>query len=284
MLRVTLLSTVLMLLGLPNVVCGQSKNKQFTRVFKKRSPESELKEQGKHFGWSEDLLKTKEADYKITAEAFNIYVPKRYKKSKKRYGLFVWIAPSYDGRVPPIWYKKLDQHRLIAVGANKSGNERATSVRIGLALDAVFNMTQHYRIDPKRVYVGGFSGGGRMSCFLTMHYPDIFQGGLYLGGCDYIRNVPIPGKGRAYWRGQIKKPSDKILSKVKDKSRHVFLVGSRDGVLMQMKAVRDCASADKFSNIKFIEMPKIDHRIPPAKWFEKSIKYLDRRPLPKPEK
>ena len=35
-------------------------------------------------------------------------------------------------------------------------------------------------IDPKRIYVAGFSGGGNMSCLLTFHYPEVFSGGIYM--------------------------------------------------------------------------------------------------------
>lgn len=278
------LLVIAMLLALfnPIVVEAQSRTPILKKTFTQGHPLSSLAEQAKRFAWGPDLVKAKEAQYQLKNERFNVYVPKSYKRSSKKYGLFVWIAPSHDGRPPPIWRSRFDKLKLIAIGADRSGNERMTPVRIGLALDAVFNAERQFRIDSKRVYVGGFSGGGRVSTFLTSHYPKIFHGGLYLGGCDYHRNVLVPGgKGRA-WKGEIAKPDKERLTAVKQKTRHVYLVGTKDEVLPQMKAVKDAALKDGFVFVKYIEMKGLGHKIPTAKWFERSIKYMDRPPTPKP--
>ena len=261
---------------------AQSKTPILKKQFAESHSLSSLTEQSKRFHWPKELLKNKDAAYSVAKEKFNLYVPKSYKRSKKKYGLFVWIAPSHDGRPPPIWRSRFDKLKLIAIGADRSGNERQISVRIGLALDAVHNVTKNYRIDAERIYVGGFSGGGRVSSYLTMHYPKIFRGGMYLGGCDYIRNVPIPGKNGSAWRGLITKPDKDRLKLAKQKTRHVFIVGTKDEVLGQMKAVKDCALADDFVFVKYIEIKNVAHRIPLARWFERCIKYMDKPPKPKP--
>lgn len=278
-----LITVLISMLTWGEELCAQSRTPILKKKFTERHALSSLGEQSKRFKWSKALLSNKEASYKIEKERFNVYVPKSYKRSKKKFGLFVWIAPSYDGRPPPIWRSRFDKLKLIAIGADRSGNERQTPVRIGLALDAVHNAIQQYRIDSKRVYVGGFSGGGRISTFLTMQYPEIFHGGLYLGGCDFYRNVLVPGgKGEA-WQGLISKPKDDRLKAVREKTRHVYLVGAKDEVIKQMKAVKDCALKDGFVFVKYTEMKGLGHRIPDGKWFERSIKYMDKPPIPRPK-
>jgi predicted esterase len=263
---------------------AQSRTKQVKKSFTQGHPLSSIPEQMKRFHWPDRIAKDKGANYKITKESFNLYVPKRAKSSRKAYGLLVWIAPFADGRIPPIWLKKLDQLKLIAIGADNSGNDRVPCSRIGLALDAVHNAKKLFHIDDKRVYVTGFSGGAQMSCYLTLHYPEIFSGGIYFGGSNYFKNIPIPDRKGSFWKGEIPKPSDENLLKSKQKSRHVFIVGEKDEVIGQIKAVKAVAVKDDFVYVRFIEMPKLGHRIPPAKWLERSIKYLDKPPSPKPNK
>ncbi|MDF1667128.1 MAG: hypothetical protein P1V97_35620, partial [Planctomycetota bacterium] len=164
-IRLFALSLLIFCLFIEEAAQAQSRTPILKKSFSEGHALSALPEQIKRFHWPKEILTQKDATYKIAKERFNVYVPKSYKRSKKKYGLFIWIAPSHDGRPPPIWRSRFDKLKLIAIGADRSGNERKTPVRIGLALDAVHNATRQYRIDSDRVYVGGFSGGGRVSTF-----------------------------------------------------------------------------------------------------------------------
>src|SRR5688500_18279321 len=95
-----------------------------------------------------------EQDYDLANETFEVYVPATY-TGDEPYGLFVFVHPGDDGKPLQHWVEVLDKHKLIWIGANRSGNKRAGWVRLGLALDAAKHMTSAYRIDPDRVYVSG---------------------------------------------------------------------------------------------------------------------------------
>src|SRR2546423_5191062 len=88
-------------------------------------------------GWGtmEEVKKAGEADYNLSDETFEVYVPADY-TGKEPYGLLVWVNPGSQGSVYKQWTDVLDKHKLIWVGANKSGNDRAGWIRLGLALDA----------------------------------------------------------------------------------------------------------------------------------------------------
>jgi len=63
------------------------------------------------------------------------------------------------------WAAVLERRSLIFVSAENSGNEaNILDRREPLALLAAHNIMQRFRVDPERIYVGGFSGGSRSRC------------------------------------------------------------------------------------------------------------------------
>src|SRR5688572_10872673 len=130
--------------------------------FSERHPLSEVKELARRQGWKLDEVRKREPEFegrKMDAEYFQVVAPDGYTREKS-YGLLVWISPMPSGVVLDAWLDPLAARKLIAVGADNSGNDRGTIWRLALALDAVHNLRKLYTIDPRRIYVTGFSGGG----------------------------------------------------------------------------------------------------------------------------
>jgi hypothetical protein len=166
----------------------------FEAVFEERHPDSAIRRQAKRFGWKLSIVRENDpegGEYELADESFQVYVPAHYDGSRP-FGLFVWISPADDGRLPAAWREVVDEHDLIVAGPDRAGNERFVWYRMGLALDAVHTLTLEYEIDPDRVYVTGFSGGGRLASRLGFHYPEVFRGGIYQGGCSFWEDVPVP--------------------------------------------------------------------------------------------
>jgi len=59
-------------------------------------------------------------------------------------------------------------------------------------LAIVYEMMQHFNIDENRVYLSGLSWGGRLTCENFSHRPDIFKGGISIGGCANYTDM-LPG-------------------------------------------------------------------------------------------
>ena len=122
----------------------------------------------------------------LTKERFAVYVPGGT-PPRGGYGLLVFIAPWPEPTRPLMWRPRLDRHGLIFVSAANSGNEvKVLDRRLPLALLAYENVRARYPIDPKRVYVGGLSGGSRAAEVTALAYPDVFQGALLNAGSDPI--------------------------------------------------------------------------------------------------
>jgi hypothetical protein len=160
----------------------------YTATFTQRSPHSEYKDFEKRL--RKNLRKIE--PYDLADESFAVHVPRHY-AGKKPFGLIVYIDPGdLGGRMIKAYHKVLNRHNLIWVGANKAGNQREVIHRVGLSLDAIHNMTRQYNIDPNRVYVCGMSGGGRISSWVGMGYPEVVAGTFPFCGVNYSKRSTYP--------------------------------------------------------------------------------------------
>lgn len=245
-------------------------------AFNEKSPLAEPPVYAERFGLEEalaelapDELPTRSLD----GESFEVYVPASYRAGEP-YGLLVWVSPTpFGGFRRPEYPRILAEHKLIWVGANGAGNERNTWERASLALDAAFNMARIYTIDPERVYVAGYSGGGRLSSSLTLIYPDLFAGGMFFFGCNWFETMPVPDKPGSYWPQKFPRPPD--LARVERESRLVFVTGERDFNRQQTRETWKRAEALGFERIAYLEIPGATHYFGiPGEWLERSLDAL----------
>ena len=186
-------------------------------------------------------------------------------------------APADGGGVSlPENLEALAEERLIWIGANNSGNDRYHWYRTGLALDAVHNMQQLYNIHPDRVYVAGYSGGGRVASSLALLYPEVFQGGGYFFGCSYFRDVPVPKRTDAYWQASFPPPPKPALKEIKSRNRYVFLTGENDFNRDETKANYRALRRDGFDHATYLEIPEAAHGFGVrGEWLKKVVEALD---------
>jgi tetratricopeptide (TPR) repeat protein len=238
----------------------------YRTAFAERSPLSGIDVYLERYGYSRDDIGGVDpavGEYEISAESFEVVVPATENGEPAEggpLGLFVWISPTpWGGFSREDTAEVLARHRLIWVGANRSGNERAAWYRVAFALDAVHNMSALYDIDPRRIWIGGYSGGGRLASSMAILYPEVFRGGLFAYGCDYFRRLAVPYKPGAWWPPKFPEPDRGRLREVKAESRLVFLTGNRDFNRAQTKATWRQAREDGFRNAVYLEIPGANH-------------------------
>jgi len=152
----------------------------------------------------------------LSKERFTLYVPGGA-PPPEGYGLLVFVAPWPEPTRPRQWQLPLNRHRLIFVSATNSGNDASVlDRRLPLALLGYENVRLRYRIDPKRVYIGGLSGGSRVAEITALAYPDVFRSALLNAGSD-----PIGGQSGIYL------PPADLFEKFQ-KTRIVFATGDKD--------------------------------------------------------
>ncbi len=102
-----------------------------------------------------------------SAYSFALYVPQQFDTTKK-YPLMVIFDAHADGVLPLHNYKELaDKYHYILIGSNdsKNGNDQQTTSAI--ISDLLNSAKQILPVDEKRIYAGGFSGGGRVASMMS---------------------------------------------------------------------------------------------------------------------
>ena len=158
----------------------------------------------------------------------------------------------------------MDRRNLIWIGAHGSGNTTHTTLRIAYAILAPVAIQETYAIDAERVYLSGFSGGGRVSSMIAADYAHIFKGAVYNCGANV-------------WTGD--KPSRHEEMKA---NHYVFLTGNRDFNLSDTRSVYNAYEKAGIPNIKLMVIPRMAHQNPGRREYEEAIEFLDSRVADQP--
>ena len=159
--------------------------------------------------------KLREQPVDLAQESFALYVPAR--EPPQGYGLIVFVPPWDEARLPDGWGPVLDEKGIIFVTAARSGNDQGALVRREpLAILAEQNLVRRYRIDPRRIFIAGFSGGSRVSLRLALAYPDLFRGAILNASSDPIGT------------DKIQLPPKDLFLQFQEKAHLVYVTGDRD--------------------------------------------------------
>ncbi len=234
----------------------------FRTRFQNRSPLADLSVYlDRHDFSREQIERYDEHDgrYSLAGESFFVRVPEGATTGEPL-GILVFISPTpFGGFTREELAEVLDERRLIWVGAENAGNGRFSWYRVHLALDAVESLSGLYDIDPRRIYVSGYSGGGRVASSMALVYPEVFAGGLFLFGSDWYEARPVPHQPGSMWRAKFPRPSRRVLEALRSDSRLVFVTGSKDFNRAETKATWRAAVEGGFEHATYIEIPEADH-------------------------
>jgi predicted esterase len=232
--------------------------------------------------------------YDLRREGFRVLAPPSA-ETNSGWGLFVWISPGHDAYIPKDWEPLFAKHQLVFAAPYGSGNDRDITERFRLALDAVHQLCARYGLERKRVFVGGFSGGGRVASMLAVAYADVFAGAFCVCGVNFYQDVAfssediggarIPGGGLA---GQgVARASPTILFQAsfrpprsqqtlaKRQLRLYLLTGTKDPNRLNTKAVfEEGFKKAGYRAVKYREIPGFGHAIPNAAELEKALAFL----------
>ena len=153
----------------------------------------------------------------------------------------------------------MEQENIIWISANHSGNMTPTRKRILLASLAPYVAAEYYAIDPSRIYLSGFSGGGKAAGIASIHLAELFKGAIFICGAELWNDI---------------RADQLATAKL---NRYVFITGSRDFNRTLTKKVHREYARVGLVNTKLMVIPKMDHRTPDATQFREAILYLDGR-------
>jgi hypothetical protein len=209
----------------------------------------------------------------LASERFAFYVPSQ-PPPPRGYALLVFVPPWDEAGVPREWLAVLDSHDMIYVSAAHSDNSAdVLERREPLALLGAENMMLRYRIDPKRVYIGGFSGGARVAERLALGFPDVFHGALLNASSDPIGD------------GQIPLPPADLWHAFQDGTRIVFATGALDAINIS-KDVATRRSFGQWCVVDFdtVLVPRRAHELLDGFTFARALDSLGKQQRPDPDK
>jgi predicted esterase len=226
-----------------------------------RRIEEELRSSGKTLG---------DQAIDLAQEKFVVAVPAQ--KPAKGYGLIVFVPPWNSAKAPVGWLPVLDRAGFIFVSAANSGNDQDVAARREpLALLAEQNVAARYDVDPRRIYVAGFSGGSRVALRLALGYPDIFDGALLNAGSDPIGSAEIP------------LPPADLFTHFQQSSRIVYVTGERDGFHRGMDRASIHAMSDWcVGHVDDVTAPGEGHDPADPSSLARALDRLDRTDAPDP--
>src|SRR5690606_12258046 len=208
-------------------------------------------------------LRVRDQDIATGEEHYDVFVPEAAGDGEPL-GLLVYISPGDEFRLPPGWGKVLERERLVLVAARNSGNSRnMVGRRVPLALHGHALATSRYRIDPERVYIAGFSGGGRVAQLVAFAYPDVFRGVLMFAGSD------------PFGEGAVPPPPRELMEQVQSRLRVVQSTGLADSVNIAIDSrMRRGMARMCIRNVDVVDQPRLGHGLPRAPGFSRAVDAL----------
>lgn len=194
-------------------------------------------------------------DEKIT---WKMYVPETYDAGKPA-GLMVYISPTTRGTLPRGWRSAMDDENLIWISANRSGNNIHTAKRMLYAVLGPQIAARNYVIDGARIYLSGFSGGGKVASMVAIDFANLFKGAIYIGGAEF-------------WQPDPPVQFERVLE-----NRYVFLSGQQDFNLGLTREIHRKYQEAGLSNIELMIVPGLPHSAPGTRDFRAAINFLDQR-------
>lgn len=186
-------------------------------------------------------------------------------------GVLVWVHPVERGPLPKVLFDAADELGLIVVGAEVTGNDRPRADRYQLALDGVATVCERYLVDRRRVYISGFSGGGKISTHLWLWFPEVFQGVVPVGALATYEGVPA-GPGMV-WPMDFAKPAGLMMNQAKGK-RCGVMTGPPDfnyqPIVNGIKVIRGDGL-----NVRLFEYADMAHELPRSERFLEVMRWVD---------
>jgi len=203
----------------------------------------------------QSVSKYLDADKEIT---WQMYVPESYDPGKPA-GLLVYVSPTPHGGMPIGWKPVFDEQNLILISADESGNRTRTKTRMMLAALAPYVAADRYAIDPDRIYVSGFSGGGKVASIASIQFANLFSGAIYI--CGVERRPAV---------------TPELLALAKS-HRYVFVTGSDDFNRQLTRKMYGSYKRAGLANVDLITVSGMAHSTPGEEHFRKALHYLDQQ-------
>ncbi len=253
---------------------------RFVTTFEEHHPESSSTEISQRTRMSSRLPGGQAHSYLLNEQSFTVHVPGAY-RPQGHYGVLVWMPPDDNNvSLPPEWQPALDRHKLIAVVPHpvQAADQRNPFHHdIPLVLDAVHNINQQYSTDTNRIYIAGFSGSAIPASLIAFHFPDVFNGGIFIGEVGTWTDVTrkaISGKTRTYPAAFLQ-PGIRYFYQTQRDGRYVIIAGADSRNRRRLETVYRDFFPSNLRHCAYMEIRGMGDEMPDAGRLERAVRRLE---------
>jgi len=208
-------------------------------------------------------------------EAFEVYIPPD--RPEEPYGVLGWTNPFDTAGTPRRFEPLLNDYHLIAVSADRCGNDSTFDRRIGLLVSAVLELSKSFTINRDRLILSGFSGGGRTAATGCFVHPEIWHGAISWAGGSFYKtySVPMPvGASSPGLNDFIPKAvTAENVKQAKKNARFVLITGSKDFNLNDSRGIYRALRNESFKAL-LIEQPGMGHEVGSVESMRKALEFV----------
>ena len=209
-------------------------------------------------------VKTEFAYDAATAKTI-VYVPASYDGTKP-FGVYLHVSPGDNGQNQNGYAPVMDRLNLIYISPKGTSNDQPMLRRVKLAVDALSSVQAHYRTDPKRIAVGGFSGGGHMGMLIHAMFPDTFMGSVSHAAQSYLA---LPGSSGHFPGLETRDLKSGVL---KD-HKWCVISGDKDQNYAEIQKTSQLWEANRM-NYKFFDVQGMSHSEAAPEQLEAALKWI----------
>jgi hypothetical protein len=210
----------------------------------------------------------------LSSAQYFVHIPAGY-DGIQAYGLVTFINAANQMELPLGWEGILEEKKLIFVAAQNAGNDLPTlSPRLGLGVAGARAVMRDYKIDPKRVYVSGFSGGARCATILGYYASDLFSGVIALCGANFHEAVPRKEATAEGEYGVQPAAADEVRD-AKRKVRFALITGETDWRRGNIADVFHGGYEKQKFQARLWEVPGLGHAICGPETLKEAVEFLE---------
>jgi dipeptidyl aminopeptidase/acylaminoacyl peptidase len=220
--------------------------------------------------WKENIgTASEQFDYDATTAQTIVFVPKTY-NGQKPFGVYIHLSPGDGADKGTAYQATMEKFNLIYISPKGTSNDRPMLRKVHLAVDALDSVRKEWKIDPKRIVVGGLSGGGHMAMLTQAVHPELFLGAVSHAAQSYLPSFPpayysfghFPGLlGKDFSSGALKEQKWVVISGEKDKNYQDILKTTKEWEAHNLA-------------YKFINVPGMAHTNAAVEPFEEALKWV----------
>ncbi|HSP07742.1 MAG TPA: hypothetical protein VLR94_11230 [Acidobacteriota bacterium] len=208
-------------------------------------------------------------------ESFELYIPPD--RPGDPYGFLGWTNPEEVAETPRKFEPLLNEYHLIALSADRCGNEQLLQRRVGLLTSGLLQLKKHIRFDPNRLILSGFSGGGRTAATGCFAHPEIWRGAICWAGGNFYKKYSLPMPVGASSPGINNFLKNAVTAKnvklARANARFVLISGPKDFNLNDCRGIYRALRQDGFRAL-MIEEPGMSHEVGSVDSMRKALEFV----------